>query len=230
MLRIFHFKFIIYAEKHNGTTKVDVCINATLESSMLPKGMTMSENDRRFQRTHKLIRDVFEEMFMEQEYSRITVKDLCSRININRKTFYHHFNSLEDLLTDMLSNIVNEIMAFVDNTVFFGEHIAVKGVVPGFYRLLSKRKELHKRILCSPECYSVFEKASQMLLKDNISRLNKYLDPADFKKKSALMFMTYSVLPIYREWLITEPEISEDELGAMIEDMIINGSSKYLTS
>lgn len=188
----------------------------------------MKETDRRYQRTHKLIRECFEEMFLSMEYADITVSALSARANINRKTFYHHYPALDDVLGEMLGEIVGDIMAYLDATAFRGDTLCLDNLVTGFFRLLNERLPLHKRILCSPECYSVFQRSADMLLDNNLQRIKKYLKPDDFRQKAILIFISHSVLPIYREWLLSEPDMTEQELGALIEGLMLHGAAEYL--
>lgn len=183
----------------------------------------MAKTDRRYQRTHEHIRRCFDEMFMETEYGEMTVSALCIRANINRKTFYHHFESLDAALSEMLGEIVDEIMEFMDQTAFSADTLQLQGVVPGFFRLLRKKRPLHKRILCSPECYAVFERSADMLVERNLQRLTRYLQPDNFRERVILIYATHSILPIYREWLCSEPKMSEEELATLIELLMLKG-------
>lgn len=66
------------------------------------KGIQMSQiikNDLRFIKNENLIRNTFREMMSETEYPKISIKELTERAQINRKTFYLHYPSLDHLLT-----------------------------------------------------------------------------------------------------------------------------------
>ena len=57
--------------------------------------------DRRVARTKKAIEDAFEKLVAETDYSKITVSAIAKEANINRKTFYLHYSSVEDVLDSM---------------------------------------------------------------------------------------------------------------------------------
>ena len=59
------------------------------------------KQDLRFIKNENLIQKTFREMIAETEYSRITIKELTERAQINRKTFYLHYPSLDHLLTEL---------------------------------------------------------------------------------------------------------------------------------
>ena len=58
--------------------------------------------DRQVQRTRKAILDAFGLLFFANGYDGVDVKDVASRANVGRSTFYRHFRSKEDLLVQSL--------------------------------------------------------------------------------------------------------------------------------
>ena len=46
--------------------------------------------DLRVKKTITGIKTAFEALICEKEYDRITVKELCDRAQVNKKTFYHY--------------------------------------------------------------------------------------------------------------------------------------------
>ena len=63
-----------------------------------------AENDVRTQRTKAAIRNALEEMIVEMDAHRITVSELTKRAGIHRKTFYLHYETIEDLFYEQADN------------------------------------------------------------------------------------------------------------------------------
>ena len=59
--------------------------------------MSDKKEDLRSKRTKEFIRKTFEEMICEMDFEQITVKELTERAMINRKTFYLHYDSLDEI-------------------------------------------------------------------------------------------------------------------------------------
>ena len=57
--------------------------------------------DLRIQKTMAAIKASFEALICEKDYHEITVTELCARSRINKKTFYHYYPTLDDLLEEM---------------------------------------------------------------------------------------------------------------------------------
>ncbi len=71
--------------------------------------------DKRVQRTDKALKDAFRSLSKTNSFQEITVKKLTEKAGINRKTFYLHYDSIDDFqntfvneLSDALLNIITE--------------------------------------------------------------------------------------------------------------------------
>ena len=75
--------------------------------------MVTPKTDRRILRTRELIRSTMCELLQQTPASRISVTELCRKAGINRNTFYCHYQTTRDILTEM----ENEIMALVEDAL-----------------------------------------------------------------------------------------------------------------
>ena len=55
-------------------------------------------------RTKELLTDTFWELLEEKAYSKITVNDIVNRCDVNRNTFYYHFQDIPSLMINLLKN------------------------------------------------------------------------------------------------------------------------------
>ena len=67
--------------------------------------------DRRVRRTRRLLCDTMLALLVESDYESITVQEITARADLNRATFYHHFNHKDELLTAALDNRFDELVA-----------------------------------------------------------------------------------------------------------------------
>jgi AcrR family transcriptional regulator len=59
--------------------------------------MPEKNEDRRIQRTRKMLQDALLELILEKGYEAVTVQDVIDRANVGRSTFYAHFQDKEAL-------------------------------------------------------------------------------------------------------------------------------------
>lgn len=60
--------------------------------------------DRRVVRTRKAIRQAFLTLMQETEYQKITITGIAREADIDRKTFYLHYQSVEDLANEIVQD------------------------------------------------------------------------------------------------------------------------------
>ena len=77
-----------------------------------------SKQDLRFIKNENLIQNTFREMIAENEYSRISIKELTERALINRKTFYLHYPSLDHLVAACQFKLMEPALQKISETVF----------------------------------------------------------------------------------------------------------------
>lgn len=70
----------------------------------------MTKVDKRVLRTRELLADALIEMTSEQGYESISIRDLTERAEIGYATFFRHYKSKDELLTEMLNTMVEGFM------------------------------------------------------------------------------------------------------------------------
>ncbi|SEP38177.1 transcriptional regulator, TetR family [Niastella yeongjuensis] len=70
--------------------------------------------DRRIQKTKKLLADSLGQLMREKEYDAITIQDIIDKANVGRSTFYAHYESKENLLLHNI-NFQRELIHFTSN-------------------------------------------------------------------------------------------------------------------
>lgn len=66
--------------------------------------------DRRVRRSRKLLGEALLELLIEKSFGDITIQDIADRADMNRATFYLHFQSKEELLQSALEEMFDELV------------------------------------------------------------------------------------------------------------------------
>src|SRR5699024_10252808 len=67
--------------------------------------------DRRIHKTRKAIKKTFIELLNEKHFGDIGVNDIAERADINRGTFYLHYQDKFDLFEKYVDELLNELVA-----------------------------------------------------------------------------------------------------------------------
>ena len=71
-------------------------------------GTAMEEKkDRRVLMTRRMLKETLTEMLHETDIYHVSIRELCQRADINRTTFYKHYGSQFDLLSDMEKDLLD---------------------------------------------------------------------------------------------------------------------------
>lgn len=62
------------------------------------------KTDRRALYTRMVIKDALLSLLAEKEYADITITDLCREAEINRGTFYLHYDNLREVMDELFDN------------------------------------------------------------------------------------------------------------------------------
>lgn len=71
--------------------------------------MAGMKTDPRIRRTKAAIREAFVQLMRKKEYDTITVTDISEEAQINRKTFYAHYETKEQLFAQILGEMFDDL-------------------------------------------------------------------------------------------------------------------------
>ena len=68
------------------------------------------KDDRRIQRTRKLLRESMLALILEKGYDDINIQDVTDRANLGRATFYLHYKEKDDLVADVIRQLFDDFL------------------------------------------------------------------------------------------------------------------------
>ena len=102
--------------------------------------------DLRVQKTIEAIRTAFEQMICEMDYHEMTVKELCERAKINKKTFYRYYPAMDDLLLELQMEISSE---YIERISRYHLPEELDKVNESFFRYSVEKGEVYEKITCA---------------------------------------------------------------------------------
>ena len=112
----FNYHFIDTVLKFNAQIFA-ICfeINTISDYVDIQRGKIVA-NSRRAQMTKKLFSSALIELMQVKPYHKITVKEICEQADLNRTTFYLHYNDISELFNEIVLDLEEELTRYVPPT------------------------------------------------------------------------------------------------------------------
>ena len=104
--------------------------------------------DLRIKKTKRAIRSAFYELIKEKPLEKITVREIAERAEINKTTFYAHYETVYDLVDQLEQEAVAEVISQLNTAQ--GLLSSPRAFVKEIYTLLSKTNSVPSFFLHRP--------------------------------------------------------------------------------
>ncbi|MBO6268040.1 MAG: TetR/AcrR family transcriptional regulator [Clostridium sp.] len=185
------------------------------------------KEDLRVVKTLESIRRAFRDMICEMDYEDITIKELTERAMINRKTFYLHYNSLDDLLQELQDEIVD---SFISQNVSYHSLDDIKRIIRYFYEYACSMPLLHERLLCSGSYQHVGEKINKTIMEYQISKYRGAFSSNLLIDDLVLAFFASNTTILYRQWVADGKQLPVEELIQTATTLICDGMTPFISA
>lgn len=178
--------------------------------------MDKTTDSRRVRMTKKILKDALLELMEDKHISRISIKEICELADVNRSTFYAHYDSQFALLDEIEKGIVDatpRINLYTD--------APIQGELRKFFEYLDENKRV---------CRILFKSSSPKQLE--IAILDKIFGKTEEKPQwitgldlhnpvhVKMLMSAFGGLAIVEKWIAGEFNCSADELADAISGYI----------
>lgn len=175
----------------------------------------MKKEDSRVRYTRQIIRKTLLEFMKEKPVSRITVSEICRKAEINRGTFYLHYNTPSDVLHEIEDDFVNE------NTSSFLTYVKARqnwsDMTDVFSRILKDREIL--LILMGPNGSGTFQTRIQETVRPLILRDWKSQYPGYAEEDLAFVYdyAASGAVNVLMKWMEHPENISPENFARRMD-------------
>lgn len=181
--------------------------------------------DLRIQKTMAAIKKSFEALICEKEFSKITVTELCQRAKINKKTFYHYYPTLDDLLAEMQMELVTQYIDLVKNYRLPEDAEQVNRV---FFEYSAAQGLAYEKITCSTGSYSAARQQMMAQVMDATwkkSAAFQRLKPEE--QNLVLAFINTFGVGCYRQWVADGKKVSLEDVIRLSGTLMCGGLDRF---
>ena len=187
-----------------------------MEAMYLLKKGRKAMADRRVIRTKAAIREAFLSLLQKKNAEEITVTELAREANIERKTFYLHYNNIGDII-DEIETVVIDMIAegtqglSVNSREFFA---ALTGI-------MSENFDYFALIMKDP-AYITYQNRSQNILRSAL--MEHYRKTTDLDRDHLELYADFyaaGISSIYIHWMQYGQKLSLDDLTDFVYQMAV---------
>ena len=176
--------------------------------------------DLRVQKTIEAIRSVFEQMICEMDYHEMTVKELCERAKINKKTFYRYYPTMDDLLLELQTEISSE---YIEQISHYRLPEELDKVNEAFFRYSVSKGEGYEKITCAASYISI---RNTMIDRVNEATWHKsawFNNIPEWQRHMLIVFVQYTIVELYKQWVADSKKTPVEEVIQLSNRLICTG-------
>ena len=185
--------------------------------------MEHRSEDRRVRRTRRQLQEALAALMREKDLKDITVRELTERADVNRGTFYSHYQDLYDLREQMEEELFRQLSAMLSACRLERSPGGLRPILTAVFQFILERQELFVTTLsCGGEQF--FSRLRQMIQELYLSQWSGFYDLGSAQGTNYyLEFVVSGVVGMVRAWARGGMREPAEEMAALAEQMIVGG-------
>lgn len=191
--------------------------------------MTERKENRGSRRSRKMIRQAFEELLKEREFSKITVIDIVARADLNRSTFYAHYPDIYGIVDEIQEEIISRNMELFRQIEYRNILKDPKPYLQCIAATMEENLELIQKLGLTENIQRKSGTLQQLMEHDIVN----HSDIPKEVRESALFairvhFFMGGIMNTYQHWAEGKLNCTLDQVSSEIADMIRQTASGFL--
>ncbi|MQS76572.1 TetR/AcrR family transcriptional regulator [Companilactobacillus halodurans] len=188
----------------------------------------MKKVDRRVQKTNQALQLAFQKMTRTTSYRDITVKSLTQMAQINRKTFYLHYDSIDDFSNTFVNDIADKLLKLITE-----EPLADKLLEPGYifnkiFDFFQESREFYAFMMTSVDYSFLARKVEVKLAQGFSAALYETFDISKVDAYICANFLVRNTLMLFRLYNGGQVKLSKAEFRDKLARLNSSGLSSFI--
>lgn len=184
--------------------------------------------DKRVTRTRRMLRQALVNLMREKPVSSITVKELCEACEINRGTFYAHYNDVSSLLDSIEEELFEKLQQMLTE-ISTREMLTEGRVSPAIitlFEFLRENEDICRMLLCDNGDPAFVERVRTFVRTEVISEWRQLFAYDDGEvQEYTLAFLVAGSIGLVQRWLDGGLKTPPADIAEMLMGFITKGVS-----
>ncbi len=183
------------------------------------------KTDRRVIKTKRAIRNAFAELLAQKEIDEITVKDIADTADINRKTFYHYYRGVYQVVDEIENEVVNAFDEAIRDFDFKRDMEHPRALFEKLTAIVSRDLEFYGHLLSMNRNWRLVTKIALRLKTRITQSLAGKTGLDDDTLEIVASYSLSGMFAVYQSWFTSGRRQSMEELSEVIGRIWFSGMS-----
>lgn len=179
--------------------------------------------DRRIIKTKDAIKTAYIELLKENNTSKITITKIAQKANIDRKTFYLHYDSTDDIMSEIIEDDLSDLTHMLNKNRLSIHPMDTTLILHHMNACIMKDIEFFQCIANRPDFELFSRKMKDILVQKSIQTLSESSNLSLIEITIYSKFFISGIIDIYSDWFRNKKVITLEELEKLANNVIHNG-------
>ncbi|MDD3224350.1 MAG: TetR/AcrR family transcriptional regulator C-terminal domain-containing protein [Clostridium sp.] len=189
--------------------------------------MNPNKTDRRVKYTKMVIRNSFIKLLKQKPISKITIKEICENADVNRATFYAHYQNQYDLLNKIEARLIDDINAYLSNYEFKDNMDIASKMLEKILDYVKENSDIFDILLISNGDMTFQNEFIKIITKQHFSPDTR---SGSLSKEDAAYIFSFSSsgsIGVIQKWLKDDMKKPTNKLAELILKIAASGSAAF---
>lgn len=186
--------------------------------------------DKRVRRTKKIIRETVIKLLLEKKKESITITKISEEADINRKTFYTYYSSVNQVLDEIEDEIVESFDSIISSLEFEDVFKDPKNIFQSLTDLIRRDFEFYSEIIniSKPDETSFILKITDSIKQKLRANIPEDMFEDRYTKEIAINYSVSGMMEVYQNWLQNPKGITLETLSSQLSVITFQGINGLL--
>jgi AcrR family transcriptional regulator len=199
--------------------------------TVMPNKTSPSKVDPRVKRTRRLLRDALVSLMLKKDFASITIREVTERAEVAYITFFRHFESIEQLLMEVLDEGLTELLGYIETLAKQSKTAALETEGRLIFEYIEQKADLF-RILFKSQSVTRIRKQVVRNIAAIFQKSCLPLARSGNQTVTALLsnHIATSLLALIEWWLDNDRKPTPMQMGKVYKSLIIDSTVGAVSS
>lgn len=172
-----------------------------------------STTDRRITKTKTAIRNALLKLLGDKDIAQVKVTELADLANINRKTFYMHYQKVDDILCEIEDDFVTRLKGAIDESVQENDRQRIHRIFEALNRIIEGDFEFYRNLIRLDASSSLINGIKDTLKQLMLSFAAKRPKIPEDIASASTEYVISGILSMYVDWLYSGKSLPLQKLA-----------------